>query len=425
MRKKRKAAEGSAGRGFRWISSLVCTFFVAGLLVARTGEAQWVINEVLADPHAEVALGDANGDGLRDASEDEFVEIVNIGKFAADISGWTLSDGVGVRHIFPPGTMVSDECAIVVFGGGIPTGVFGGALVQTASTGLLGLNNSGDTITLRDLSNTVRANHAYGAEGGNDQSLTRNPDITGAEPLILHSTADTVDGSLFSPGTRIDGTVFAGCAVEPTNTPTPQGGPTSTPTETPLPSEIEWVINEILFDPPADPALGDANCDGTRDASQDEFVEIMNTSGSAMDISGWTIEDGVGVRHVFPPGTVIPNYCAVVVFGGGAPGCDAFSGVTVQTAGTGSLGLNNDGDTVTLRSGSRVMATYTYGAEGVSDESLVRSPDITGEEPLVSHSGADPVDGSLFSPGRMIDGTAFPGCHGATSAGRENWRLYR
>jgi hypothetical protein len=425
MRRKRKAAEGSAGRGFRWTISLICTFFVVVILAARTGEAQWVINEVLADPHAEAALGDANGDGLRDASEDEFVEIVSIGKFAADISGWTLSDGVGVRHVFPPGTIVSDECAIVIFGGGIPTGAFGGALVQTASTGLLGLNNSGDTITLRDLSNTVRASYTYGAEGGNDQSLTRNPDITGSEPLILHSTADPVDGSLFSPGTRIDGTAFAGCEEEPTNTPTPPGGPTATPTETPPPPGNQWVINEILFDPPTDPVLGDANCDGTRDGTQDEFVEIVNISGSEVDISGWTIEDGIGLRHIFPPGTVIPHMCAVVVFGGGSPICSTFSGVTVQTASTGMLGLNNDGDTVTLLSGTQVMAMYTYGAEGVSDESLVRNPDIIGTEPLSAHSSADMVDGSLFSPGRMIDGTAFPGCPGSTSAGRQNWRLYR
>src|SRR5690606_34508762 len=35
----------------------------------------WVINEIHADPH--VTLGDANGDGMINSAEDEFVEIYN------------------------------------------------------------------------------------------------------------------------------------------------------------------------------------------------------------------------------------------------------------------------------------------------------------------------------------------------------------
>ncbi len=171
--------------------------------------AQVVINEIHADPAADIS-GDANGDGVRDGSEDEFLEIVNISGAELDISGWMLSDAVAVRHTFPAGSVLPADCALVVFGGGTPTGAFGDSLVQVASGGFLGFNNGGDTIVINDGLSDV-ASYTYGAEGGSDQSLTRDPDITGAEPLVLHTSAAGSGGALFSPGTRVDGASFAGC----------------------------------------------------------------------------------------------------------------------------------------------------------------------------------------------------------------------
>ena len=62
--------------------------------------------------------------------------------------------------------------------------------------------------------------------------------------------------------------------------------------------------------------VGDANGDGVRDGTQDEFVEIVNSTGGTVDISGWELHDGNSTRHVFEPGTVIANEGAIVVFGG-------------------------------------------------------------------------------------------------------------
>jgi hypothetical protein len=107
-----------------------------------------VINEILADPDA--ANGDANGDGAVNTTQDEFVEIVNNEPTSLDISGWTLSDGNSARHTFPASTVIPASCSIVVFAGGAPSGTFGFSLVQTASAGQLGLNNTGDTVTLNN-----------------------------------------------------------------------------------------------------------------------------------------------------------------------------------------------------------------------------------------------------------------------------------
>jgi hypothetical protein len=185
---------------------LFAVLAIAGLTVSAHAV---VINEFLADPAADLT-GDANGDGVRDASEDEFVELYNDTGAALDMSGWTLSDAVGVRHVFPDGTEVEAGCGIVVFGGGTPTGNFGNCVVQTASSGLIGLNNSGDTITINDGVGDV-ATYSYGSEGGQDQALTRDPDLTG--DFVLHSTATGSAGALFSPGTLIDGNFFEGCSA--------------------------------------------------------------------------------------------------------------------------------------------------------------------------------------------------------------------
>ena len=176
-------------------------------------ELSFVINEIHADPSAGIE-GDANGDGSRDATGDEFVELVNTSGADVDISGWTLADGFSTRHTFPPGTVVQGNCAIVVFGGNTPVGSFGGALVQIASSGSLGLNNGGDTVTLSNPASGGTLAVAYDGSGGNDQSLTLDPDVTGAA-LVQHTAATGSGGALFSPGTRIDGSQFSGCDLLP------------------------------------------------------------------------------------------------------------------------------------------------------------------------------------------------------------------
>ncbi len=157
------------------------------------------------------------------------------------------------------------------------------------------------------------------------------------------------------------------------------------------------LVSEVL----ADPAAGaDPNGDGTASTTNDEFVEIINVAGQAVDLSGMTLRDAVGVRHTFPPGTILPSFGMLVVFGGGTP-TGLFGGAVVQVASTGTLGLNNDGDTLTLHSGSTVIDTVTYGTIGNMDQAIVR--DGTG---WVLHSTI-PGSAGAYSPGLFSDGYAL------------------
>ncbi|MCH2582631.1 MAG: lamin tail domain-containing protein, partial [Planctomycetes bacterium] len=74
---------------------LACTRAQAG--------SQWIFNEILADPGR---ANDSNNNGNFDSIEDEFLELVNLSGEDVDISGWTISDLVPVRHIFTEGSLV-------------------------------------------------------------------------------------------------------------------------------------------------------------------------------------------------------------------------------------------------------------------------------------------------------------------------------
>ena len=154
-----------------------------------------VINEFQADPDADD--GDANGDGSVNTSEDEFIEIYNASGAEIDITNYTIEDNDGIKHTFPKGTILPTGAVIVVFGGGIPTGIT--SLAQVASAGALILNNGGDSITIKDASYTLVSTHTYGSEGGDDQSLARDTDLTGA--FVKHTTI-AGNAVLFSPGRK-------------------------------------------------------------------------------------------------------------------------------------------------------------------------------------------------------------------------------
>ncbi len=176
------------------------------------------------------------------------------------------------------------------------------------------------------------------------------------------------------------------------------------------------VFNEVLSDGTADE---DANGDGTIDAMEDEFVELVNVSAATIDLSGWTLVDtdwGVFLpRHTFPAETQLTAHGAAVVFGGGDPPASfatvLYATSNAQDPGTAyGLDLDNDGDRVTLRdSDGLVVDVFVYGNEGgiaaTDDQSMTRDPDLTGD--FTRHTEASGAAGAVFSPGTRVDGTAF------------------
>jgi len=201
------------------MSRMACELTIYFLTVAcffannSSVQADLILNEFLASP-ASGPAGDANGDGVRDFSDDEFVELINFSHLPFDLSGWSISDSVSVRHTFPARSVLASFSGIVVFGGGTPVGSFGGALVQTASAGRLSLNNTGDTITVKDAAGQIQLSVFYGSSANAGQSLNRSPELFGT--FTKHSSTPNSGGTLFSPGTTVDGHSIESIVPEPT-----------------------------------------------------------------------------------------------------------------------------------------------------------------------------------------------------------------
>ncbi|HYG82214.1 MAG TPA: lamin tail domain-containing protein, partial [Pyrinomonadaceae bacterium] len=289
-----------------------------------------------------------------------------------------------------------------------------------------GVTSAPATLTVRFVPRTLTSVEVTPAAatipvGGQQQFMARGLDQFGNEMTGLTFTWESTNTSV---ATVDQSGLATGVAIGTTTIRASTGGKTGAATLNVTPPKI--VIHEALADPPgsADTDLqGDANRDGERDASQDEFVELVNSSSAAVDISGWTVRtrslDGTTetVRHTFAAGTTVPANSAIVVFGGGNenfdPGHTAFGCAQVVKASSGRLSLLNSGETIVITDANgNLTARLTYGSavglNGGSDQSMTRSPDVTGGFTL--HTAAANSGGRAFSPGVKVDGTPFGNC---------------
>jgi len=175
-------------------------------------------------------------------------------------------------------------------------------------------------------------------------------------------------------------------------------------------------FNEVLIDVYTD---GDANGNGSIDAIEDEFVEIINVSSVLLDLSGCTLFEQTFAsslpRHTFAANTYLSVGEVIVVFGGAIPPVD-HTGAKYITALNSAISyyglhLDNLGDVISLSDDEgNIIAVYAYGNQGgvsvVSDQSSVRDPDGAGC--FVGHTVATGSGGSIFSPGYKVDGSYFP-----------------
>jgi len=161
-------------------------------ITVSSAPAQVIINEIRANEPGSNTAG-------------EFVELVNIGGTAANIGGWTISDGSAVRHTFAAGATLNPGKAVVVFAGSsaIPAGLSNAA---PASSGALSLSNDGDTVTVRDSAGAVKNSFSYttALSGTDGVSMNRNPDGT-AGPFALHTSISSAQSS---PGVRASGAAW-------------------------------------------------------------------------------------------------------------------------------------------------------------------------------------------------------------------------
>ncbi|MEM9293764.1 MAG: lamin tail domain-containing protein [Acidobacteriota bacterium] len=344
-----------------------------------------LIHEIHADPDS--SGGDANGDGSVSSTQDEFIEFVNPNYDDLDISGWTVADAIQVRHTFANGTVVPARDAVVLFSGGTPTGDFGTAgangLVFTASTGRLALNNSGDTVTLRDDLGALVQEVTYGSEGGDNQSLTRNPDFANG---LLEKHLTVASGVRYSPGTGSDGSYFR------------------------VPAGVV-LLTEVLYD-----------ADGSDNGF--EWVELHNAGTVPVDLSTMSLGAG-GSNYTTSQWQLEGSLAAGAVVVVGGPNSDATNGnPVIDYEANFSPDLQNSGSTAdgvalfNLRV-SRVDATTVpvdaviYGTN--NSNNLIDETGSANAPEVGDASGGESIERTDVAGNWQIQATPSPGSFAGSS----------
>ena len=196
------------------------------------GAPRVFINEVLPNP-AGTDLGQ------------EYVEVVNMGPSRVNLGGWRLGDVASPsRHVFAVGTLLEPGEAVVVFDRGdhpsVPNSV-------NATTELLSLNNTAETVTLYDERGAV-IDAASWSTASDGVALNRAVDGGAEAPLVPH---DLVQGAvgLSSPGLRADQSAWG--AAPPATDPPATDPPATDPPATDPPAPEPPAPDPPAPDPPA------------------------------------------------------------------------------------------------------------------------------------------------------------------------------
>jgi hypothetical protein len=169
------------------------------------------------------------------------------------------------------------------------------------------------------------------------------------------------------------------------------------------------VINEVLVDPNGANNF-DTDGNGTA-AANDEFVELVNTSNVAIDISGLQMWDqGVGNWFTFPPGTVLqPGGHAMVITGVQAGGSLPAVGPDdlVFDAGRGSALINNGGDNIVVYDPANdEFIQATFNGDALDDPTATYSGfSATATRVGLGENFGNDIDG--FSIQRAPDGSSI------------------
>ncbi|MCK5407595.1 MAG: lamin tail domain-containing protein [Candidatus Krumholzibacteria bacterium] len=185
-------------------------FLAALTSLVPDGAAQIKLNEILADPNS-----DWSGDGEVNSKLDEWVEIINDGAAAVDLSAFRISDlSAGTDFRFGLSGMLGPGETRVFYGADV-------VAWQTAngvSAFGLSLNNSGDTVYLYQVTavdTSVVDSYPYATnQVKDDRSVGRYPDGGGTWAIF--------DG--LNPYNGTDYPVASGCFPSPgavSNCPTP------------------------------------------------------------------------------------------------------------------------------------------------------------------------------------------------------------
>ncbi len=311
-----------------------------------------------AAPAGHVVISEVKISGPSGSSTDEFVELYNPTDSPVDITGWQLVKRTASGAAYPL-VEACETLAVAAHGYVLiahPTG-YTGAVVPDArysTTNSLAADNSVELVSpmgIVDLVGWGKATHFEGAAAatpGNAKSIERKalPSSTAADVLdggadvfrgngedTDRNDADFVSRDVPEPQSSASELEFITAAAPvpvATNTnqttpPPPVTTPAATPAAQPAPHTV--VLSEMLPDPKGPDTA-------------EEFVELMNTGDTSVDLTNWKLSDASKTSYTIPKGSLAPG------------------GWVVVPRGESGIALNNTGgETVTLTAPDGVVTS--------------------------------------------------------------------
>jgi hypothetical protein len=247
-----------------------------------------------------------NCDSTRNSSN--WIEFHNYGNSPLNISGWHFTDNtISNNYIFPPNTIIPvGEYLVLVE----DTALFHSQFPQTNVYGPLGFgfSNSGELLTLSDNNNLPVLNMQY-------YDSIPWPEAPDGYGRTLELINDTLDPNLSSSW-------FVGCI----------GGSPGGPY---IPCTEDIIFSEINYKSSTFTNAGD-------------WVELLNTSSNAVDISNWKFRDDDDTHNFnIPLNTVIPPSGRIVILFDSLLFTNRFPSVT-NYVGQFNFGLSSNGDAIRL-----------------------------------------------------------------------------
>ncbi len=274
----------------------------------------------------------------------EWIELCNNGSSTVDLTGYELQVATSASwseaYTFASGTLAPG--AYLVIGGGSSTHA------GTFSPELGNVSSDTDGVRLVDTSDATVDTLLYGTPNSDgltdDDGRTDRLGPSGTDDQSVARATDCVDTD--------DASADFVIATTPTRGAT--NGGSSSGDEVDCTGSSSIVINELMADP-----------DGT-DSATTEWVELANTGGATVDLSGWTFEWAKSSwtgTYTLPDGTTLAAGGYLLLGAGGL----AVSGLDLGNAGSSA-------DGVRVRCESATVDTVIYGttnSDGLEDDAGV------------------------------------------------------
>ncbi len=362
--------------------------------------------------------------GTDASSSDEWIELYNPGTTVISLSNWQLTDG-GDVDITLNGTIAAGGYFLLER---TDDNTVSNIAAHQTYTGAL--SNSGESLTLRDLSGaTIDTANADGGSwpGGNSSSRASMERIDssqsdsdsnwasndGVNRNGLDASNDSIDGSPLSANS----TTFT---PTPTQTPTTTSSPTASPTSS-VTASPSSTVTPISY-PSRALVINEIAWAGTTASSSDEWIEIYNPASNALDLSGWVLTNS-GDVEITLSGTIaaggyfllertddsaVANVAADQIYTGNLSNSGESlklldpSGGTIDTANVGGGGWPS-GDSLSRASMERITANAADSASNWSTNNRVErnGTDVAGNPILGTPRQANSTPATATPPATL------------------------